>query len=113
MYNFDFLEGEELIEIFDEVWVSQNNKEKNTSIALTNKRMLFMDYDKFNPKETLRIAEGVDYMRTKEVYYKINIQDISSLKKEGNYIMQLNNQISFEFDNDKLFEILESLTKKQ
>lgn len=109
MYNFDLLDGEKVIEIFDDIWISQGNKEKNTTIALTNKRLLFMDYDKYDFRETLRIGRGIDYMRTKEVYYKINIADINSLIKEDTYIIHLNDKTSFEFDDDKLYKLLQEL----
>ena len=109
MYNFDLIKNEEIIEIFDYLWISQGNKEKKTTVALTNKRLLFMDYDKFNPQETLRIARGIDYMRTKEVYYKINIADINSLNKEDTYIVYLKDNTSFEFDDDKFFKLLQEL----
>lgn len=48
MYNFDFLKNEELIEIFEDVWIVQGNNEKCTTIALTNQRLLFLDYDKYD-----------------------------------------------------------------
>lgn len=73
MYNFGLIDGEKIIEVFDDVWICQGSNEKNTTIALTNKRLLFMDYDKYDSKEVLRIAQGLDYMRFKEVYYKIDL----------------------------------------
>ncbi len=41
MYDFNLINGEEVIKIFDNVWVKQGNNEKNTTIALTNQRLLF------------------------------------------------------------------------
>ena len=68
MYNLDFLKNEELIEIFDDVWIAQGKNEKCTTIALTNQRLLFLDYDKFDSRENLRVGRGVEYARFKEVY---------------------------------------------
>ena len=73
MYNFDFLKNEELIEIFEDVWIVQGKNEKCTTIALTNQRLLFLDYDKFDSRENLRVGRGVEYARFKEVYYSIDL----------------------------------------
>lgn len=60
MYNFNLTGNEQIIEIFDNEWIKQNNNEMNTTIALTNKRLLFLDYININESaETLRIARGV------------------------------------------------------
>ena len=45
MYNFNFLDDEELIDVFDDTWVGQDENEKTTTIALTNQRLLFLDCD--------------------------------------------------------------------
>lgn len=106
MYNFDFAPDEELIEIFENTWVTQNDKEKNTTIALTNKRILFMDYDKFDPNETLRVGRGMDYVRYKEVYYQIDLNDIESIENNEYYIINLKNKTSIGFDEEKLYNHL-------
>ena len=38
------IKNEELIEVFDEVYIRQNDNEKITTIALTNKRLLFLGF---------------------------------------------------------------------
>ena len=37
MYNFNFIAGESLVSVFDDVMVSQNDNEKVISVAVTNK----------------------------------------------------------------------------
>lgn len=108
MYNFNFIEGEKLIEVFENTWITQNENEKNTTIALTNKRILFLDYDKTDPNEVMRIGRGVDYVRYQEVYYSINLADIKSIEENDYYIVNFNN-MSFGFDNEELYKLLSSL----
>lgn len=106
MYNFKLFNNEELIKIFDEEYVKQGENEKNTTIVLTNKRVLFMDYIKDDPDEVLRIARGVDYVRYKEVYFTIALEDIEKIEKGILYKVYLKNGTDFEFDNEELFSLL-------
>ncbi len=106
MYNFDFLKGEELIEVFENAWVGQGNNEKNTTIALTNKRLLFLDYDKSDPRENLRVGRGVEYIRFKEVYYYIYLKDIKKVEiKDDVYNIIIQNNI-IEIDDEGLYKLL-------
>ena len=108
MYNFDFLKNEELIEIFDDVWIAQGKNEKCTTIALTNQRLLFLDYDKLDPRENLRIGRGVDYARFKEVYYSIDLKDIKKVSnKDGITIIILADNSSIEIENDDIYKLIQ------
>ena len=106
MYNFNFVENEELIEVFDEVYIRQNDNEKITTIALTNKRLLFLDYVTNDGLETLRITNKMNLVRNKEVYYQINLEDIKSLSETEYYNIVLKDGTEFEFNNEKLYKIL-------
>ena len=106
MYNFNFVENEELIEVFDEVLVKQNDNEKITTIALTNKRLLFLDYITNDGLEALRITNKMNLVRTKEVYYQLNLDDIESLSETEYYNVKLNDGTEFEFNNKELYELL-------
>ena len=106
MYNFNFIENEELIEVFDEVYIRQNDNENVTTIALTNKRLLFLDYITNDELEALRITNKKNLVRSKEVYYKINLEDIKSLRKTEYYKVVLKDCTEFEFNNEKLYELL-------
>ena len=106
MYNFNFVENEELIEVFDEVYIRQNDNEKTTTIALTNKRLLFLDYITNDGLETLRITNKMNLVRNKEVYYQINLEDIKSLSETEYYNIVLKDGTEFEFNNEKLYKIL-------
>lgn len=107
MYNFELIDDENVVKIFDEVFIRQGENEKITSIVLTNKRMLFLEYIVLNEgNEFLRVARGVDYLRKKDVYYQVNLNDIIGIDKLEYYKVTLNNNMVFEFDNDELFSLL-------
>lgn len=109
MYDFELTNNEEVIAVFDHIWIYQENNEKNTTIAVTNKRILFMDYNQFDYKEVLRIGRNLDYIRQKEIYYQIKIEDICSIEKKEKYIVFLSNHTNFEFDDDNLFQLLKKI----
>lgn len=112
MYNFDLKKEEEIIKVFDDVLIRQGGNEKVTTIALTNKRVLFLDYLIENEGlEVLRIARGMNYIKYKEVYYQINLSDIESIIKDKFYKVILKSKKSFEFDKDELYSLLEQVIK--
>lgn len=113
MYNFNLMNGEEIIDIFDNTLVKQEENQKNTTIALTSKRLLFLDYVNDDINEMLRIGRGLDYIRYKEVYFNIDLVEIQSIEKKDYYLVNLKNGNSFEFSNDKLYEILEKIIMKK
>lgn len=107
MYNFNFMKDEKLIDVFDEVLVKQGDNEKIITIALTDKRLLFLDYVNTNlGLDALRIARGVSYTRYKDVFYQIRLDDIEHLIVGEYYQVVLKNEIMFEFNNAKLYELL-------
>lgn len=106
MYNFNLMDGEEVVSVFDEVLIRQEGRQKFVSIALTNKRMLFLDYINEGPAETLRVTRTTNYIRFKEVTHIINLNDIDSINKQEYYLVTLKDNISFEFDNDELYNML-------
>ena len=106
MYNIDLLKNEKIIDIFDEVFIKQGNQEKYTTIAITNKRLLFLDYfGNTFIEETLRIAQGVSYLRMKKVYFIIDRKDIKRISKKDYYNIELKDNI-IEFDNEDIYQIL-------
>lgn len=112
MYNFNLNKDKEIIKVFDDVLIRQEGNEKVTTIALTNKRVLFLDYLIENEGlEVLRIARGMNYIKYKEVYYQINLNDIESIIKDKFYKVILKNKNSFEFDKGELYSLLEQVIK--
>lgn len=109
MYNFNFIENEELIEIFDEVLVKQNKNEKITTIALTNKRLLFLDYITNDGLEVLRIINKMNFVRSKEVYYTIDLDNIESITEDEYYKIKLKDNTSFEFTNLELYKVMKEM----
>ena len=107
MYNFELINNEEVIKIFDEVFIKQEGNQKTTTIILTNKRLLFLDHITPNEGlEVLRVARGADYIRYKEVYYQIDLNDIENISNGEYYQVTLKNKMVFEFDNEKLYKLL-------
>lgn len=106
MYNFNFIENEELVDLFDEVYIKQNNNEKITTIALTNKRLLFLDYIISNGIEALRITNKMNLVRSKEVYYSINLEEIEKVYEDEYFIIKLKDNKLIEFNESKLFGLL-------
>lgn len=106
MYNFDFVNDEYLIELFEEILVRQDNNEKITTIALTNKRLLFMDYIAVDNFEVLRITKGINFPKYKDVYYTINLDEIKIIESDKYYKVILFDDTLFEFKNKKLYETL-------
>lgn len=106
MYNFNFIENEELIEVFDEVYIKQNDNEKITTVALTNKRLLFLDYITNDGLEALRITNKFNLVRSKEVYHTINLDNIESITEDEYYNIKLKDGIGLEFNNQKLYKLL-------
>ena len=60
MYNFNLNTNEELKEVFKDILIKLGDIEKTTTIALTNKRLLFLEYINNDPDEVLRISRGVN-----------------------------------------------------
>lgn len=107
MYKYKLMDNEDVIEIFDKLYVKQGNNEKTTSVILTNKRLLFLDYlVPDEGAEILRVTRGVQYLRYKEIYYQINLDDIKKINNESNYQVILNNNMQFEFTNTALYKLL-------
>lgn len=107
MYNFNFMEDEKLIEVFDEILIKKDKKEKITTIALTDQRLLFLDYITNDGYEALKITRGINFMKYKDIYYQINLSDIELIKNTDEYyLITLKDKTSFEFNNIILYELL-------
>lgn len=104
MYNLNFIKNEKLIEIFDEVLIKQGNLEKITSIALTDKRILFLDYNTNVLEDALRITRRINYTRYKEVYYEIHLSNVKKLINKEYYNLILKDNTIIEFNNEQLFK---------
>lgn len=110
MYNIELLKKEKIIDIFDDVLIKSGEKERYTTIAITNQRILLLDYlgDTFI-EETLRIAQGVSYLRMKEVYYIIDRKNIENIFENEYFILELKDKTILEFDNKDIYNILKSI----
>lgn len=54
----------------------------------------------------------MNYIKYKEVYYQINLNDIESIIKDKFYKVILKNKNSFEFDKGELYSLLEQVIKQ-
>lgn len=86
MYDFEKLDGEEVLFIKD-VILKMEEFDKSISSIVTNKRLLLFDFlsDLNDFQEALRISHGLDYIKKKEVILSVFIDDISSINNELDY----------------------------
>ena len=107
MYNINLLNNEEVHAIFDDILIKQGKKQRFTTVAITNQRLLFLDYFlNTSVEEALRISHGIDYLRMKEVYYQINLKDIIKIYEDKFYVISCKNNITIEFEEKDLYELL-------
>ncbi len=106
MYNFNLEDNESVVIVLDNVLIKQGERSKETSVAVTNKRLLFLD--NFNQVgEDLRVSRGVSYNEEKDVYFSILLSDIVSIN--NNEIVLNDNFIVV--DNMDIINSLKELTK--
>ena len=105
MYNFNLEKDETLVSVFDDVLVSQNNNSKLLSVAVTNKRILFLDFQSVEPYETLKGAQASSYIKFKEVVYSRYLNEIKSAT--SNTIKF--NDIVIELDNLDIVKTIKEL----
>lgn len=101
MYNFGLEKDEELVYVFDDIYVKLNDRELNTTIAVTTKRLLFLDYN--NEYDDLRVANYQTYIKYKEVYSEVLL---SNVEKISNYKLELKNGLIIVFKNKKIIELV-------
>lgn len=113
MYNYNLLPNEEVKKIFDSITIQHQKDIKETSIIITSQRILFLDYliNPNSPEEVLRIAKGVQYPKYKEVYYQINLKDITKIENHSKYRLILKDNFYFEFEDKELYTVITKLIK--
>jgi hypothetical protein len=112
MYNINLLKNEQVIAVFDDTFIKQGKNRKLTTIAITNQRLLFLDYfNETSIEETLRIAKGIDYLRQKEIYYKIELKDITEVLEDDYYYIKLKDNSIIEFDEEELYNLIKEQIK--
>ncbi len=112
MYNINLLKNEKVIAVFDDIFIKQGKNQKLTTIAITNQRLLFLDYfNETSIEETLRIANGVDYLRQKEVYYKIDLKNIIEVSKNDYFYIKLKDNTIIEFAEEELYNLIKEQIK--
>ncbi len=81
MYNIIFEKEENLLIVEEDIIVGNNSESKITTVGLTNKRLLFLETPE-SINETLRIAQGVDYVKEKEVYFSFYLNQIEKINND-------------------------------
>lgn len=109
MYNFNLEKNESLISVFDDVLIKQNNNQKIVSVAITDKRILLLDYVSVEPFETLKAAQASHYIKMKEVFFSKKLKEIKNIENKSLYRLTFKDDFSFEFDNDDLFKQLKEI----
>ncbi len=87
MYNFNLLENEEIVLISDNSILKMDEKDVNISTVLTNMRLVFLDYpsNTNNYEEVLRTSRGVDYIKKKEEFYSVRLEEIKDIVKNDDF----------------------------
>lgn len=106
MYNFNLEKGENLHSIYDDVTIRQGDNQRVVSIAITNKRILFLDYQSVEPYETLKGAHASDYIKIKEIIFYRLLTDIKKVSNRNGYSLEFNDGYEIEFDNTDLYNCL-------
>ncbi len=106
MYNFNFEENEELIKIFDPIYIKEGNVEKNTAIAVTNKRILFMGFPKDDPLDDMIPGEVIGVIKFKKVFFEYLLLNVEKIENGELFKITMYNGSSFEFENEELYKIL-------
>jgi hypothetical protein len=106
MYNFNLEKNEEVVSIFDEVLIKHDDNQRIVSVAITNKRILILDYQSIEPLETLKGAHASSYIKMKEVIFSKYLKEIKSIKGKDLYEIMFKDNYIIEFDNDDLYSLL-------
>ena len=105
MYNFGLTKEESIVAIFDDVLIKYD-KEIVCSVAITNKRILFLDYLNDEFMDNLNGAHASSNIKYKEVFLYKDIKDIKSIST--NKIIFKDSSI-IEIDNKDFFKALKEL----
>lgn len=106
MYNFNFIAGESLVSVFDDVMVSQNDNEKVISVAVTNKRIIFLDYVDDMLMDNLNGAHASSNIKIKQVIFSIKLSEIKEVRESDLYEIVLQDESIIRFNNLDLFNSL-------
>lgn len=113
MYNFNFEEGEQLIKVFDPIYIKQGDVEKNTAVAITTNRILFMGYMRDNPLDDMIPGKVIGVIKFKSVFYEIPLVNVEKVVDNDElYKAIMYNGTNFEFENEELFNLLVKRIKK-
>jgi hypothetical protein len=111
MYNFNFQENEELLEVFDPIYIKQGNIEKNTAVAVTTNRILFMAFVKDDPFEDMKAGRVIGQIKFKQVFFEIPLVNVEKVEDGELYKLTMYNGMDFEFENEDLYNLLLSVKK--
>lgn len=106
MYNFNLENDETVNSIFDDVLIKQGDNQKMVTVAITNKRILFLDYQNNELLDTLKGAHASSYIKCKEVFFFKDLSSIKSVTSQDFYQIEFDDNMVVEFDNKELFKAL-------
>ena len=111
MYNFNLEKGESIFGIFDDVLVEVNEEQVLVSVAISNKRIMLLDYQSVEPLETLKNAHASYYIKMKEVIFSRYLTDILELKNDSIYEVKFKDNNILSFEDKELFNALKKINK--
>jgi hypothetical protein len=109
MYNFNLEKGESILGIFDDIFIIINDKQLLVSVAISNKRIMLLDYQSVEPFETLKNAQASYYIKMKEVIFSKCLKDIIELKKDSMYKVVFKDNYIVSFEDKELFNTLKRI----
>lgn len=112
MYNFNFQEDENLIKVFDPIYIKQGDIEKNIALAVTTNRILFMAFLKDDPFEDMKAGSVIGKIKFKQVFFEIPLVNLQKIENGEIYRVTLFNGTNFEFENEDLYNLLVEYLKK-
>ena len=106
MYNYNLLENEELIKIYDDILLKIGDDILDVSVIITNMRFMILSIPK--DKEAYRVGRMIiDKPISKEIIFETNINNIINIKKEKDYYKYILSDTNyFLLNTDEIYKFI-------
>lgn len=106
MYNYELLENEKIIKIFDDVLLKTGNDILNVSVIITNMRFIILGIP--DDIESFRVGRMIiDKPISKEIKFETNINNIIAIKRKENYYKYILSDTNyFLLNTDEIYKFI-------
>ena len=106
MYNYNLLENEELIKIYDDILLKIGDDILDVSVIITNMRFMILSIPK--DKEAYRVGRMIiDKPISKEIIFETDINNIIDIKKEEDYYKYILSDTNyFLLNTDEIYKFI-------